>query len=104
MKRRFLMIRFSCLCVALLFGVTACAPRHAGRYGDVSISYPGATINKATGEGCDASGNITKQNNPHCVGKTVASDRNSPTITVLAPSHAMPVEAVDSATLAPPSR
>lgn len=88
----------------MVLAVSACAPRHADHYGDVTISYPGATIKKVTGEGCDASGNIVKQNNPHCVGKTIASDRHSPTITVLAPSHAMPVEAVDSATLAPPSR
>lgn len=88
----------------MVLAMVACAPRHADRYGDVSVSYPGATIKKATAEGCDASGNIVKQNNPHCVGKTVASDHHSPTITVLVPSHAMPVEAVDSATLAPPSR
>lgn len=101
MIRSVLMPVFS---VAVIMTVTACAPRHAGRYGDVTVSYPGATINKAEGHGCDASGNIVKQNNPHCVGKTVALDRNSPTITVLAPSHAMPVEAVDSASLAPPQR
>jgi hypothetical protein len=92
------------LCVVVLSAVTACAPRHADRYGNVTVSYPGATIVKATGDGCETSGNIVKQNNPNCVGKTVALDRNSPTITVLAPSHAMPIEAVDSASLAPPQR
>ncbi|HEY1095887.1 MAG TPA: hypothetical protein VGF14_01450 [Alphaproteobacteria bacterium] len=95
----------SCLVLSVAFlGACNMMNRDAGNYGNVSVSYPGATIHKANGTGCDTSGNVVRQNNPNCVGKTLGSDRNGPTITVLQPGAAVPVETVDTGNLAPPPR
>jgi hypothetical protein len=93
-------IRLSCLYACLV--LSACSTPDAGNYGNVTVSYPGSTIHKVDGVACDASANITTQNSDSCIGKVLGADRNSPTITVLNPGAAMPVEAVDTASLAPP--
>ena len=91
-------IRLSLLLLLLL--LTGCVDRPFASYGDRHVTYSSPVVNNA--KQCDMSGNIINRDNRDCVGKVAAADRNSPTITVMKPGVAVPLDVVDAAALEPP--